>query len=87
MGNWKYPLTDLCIAEPKLELVDAMEEKNPPPPPLTCLGSTGAIFKSIEADSQLKSCVWTVKTSNSDEKIIKKRREEREREREREICE
>lgn len=25
-----YPLTDLCIAEPKLEMVEAMDENKPP---------------------------------------------------------
>jgi len=44
-----YPLTDLDIALPKLDKLEAIEAKKPPPPEAAaCLGSFGAMTMKLD---------------------------------------
>jgi len=51
-----YPLTDLDIALPKLDKLEAIEAKKPPPPEAAaCLGSFGAMVKiESKKETQLR---------------------------------
>lgn len=64
-----HPLTDLVIADPKLEIEEAREAKKPlPPPPLAFLGSLGAILSAADPPTLRASA------KNKSRKRVKERR-------------
>lgn len=49
----QYPLTDLFIALPKLDILEAIEAKKPPA--AACFGSVGAISEFLNFNQQINT--------------------------------